>query len=413
MSTTVLNRRPEPGASREPGDTAGDTTFDGVLAFGGVDWWYHNRGHYDLQLLRRMARHVPVVYVNSLGMRVPRAAEGSMFARRVVRKAASLARGAVEVEPGFTVVSPPALPGRAGECWNVRLLPRFLKRVLRRNGIRRPLIWTACPAALPVVEMLSPVGTVLQRTDRFEAFHGVDGGWIAGLIARAEERSNLTLFCNRSLHDQEASRCRHAAFVDHGVDEERFVAAGEARREPADLASIPHPRVGFVGGVDAHTFDAELFRAVAKRVPEANFVLVGGRSLPEEAVAGANVVLLGRKPYAEVAEYMAACDVLIMPWNRNEWIAGCNPVKLKEYLAVGRPVVSTPFPELEAWRDVVTVADDAEAFAGALRAALTAPHDPARGRRRVAGHTWESRLDQVLDSLHAVGLRPGARSPRR
>ena len=92
--------------------------------------------------------------------------------------------------------------------------------------------------------------------------------------------------------------------------------------------------------------------------------MIGGCSLPDGWCALPNVHFLGRKPYDEVARYMAAMDVLIMPWNHSEWIKACNPIKLKEYLAVGRPVVTTDFPALDGWRDLVRVADGARSLRG-------------------------------------------------
>jgi hypothetical protein len=100
---------------------------------------------------------------------------------------------------------------------------------------------------------------------------------------------------------------------------------------------------------------------------------------------------------------MAACDVLIMPWNRNEWIRACNPVKLKEYLAVGRPVVTTPFDELRRYAETVHVATDATAFASAVRTAASTKPDQGRLQERVRQETWSAKFLQVYTCLSAAG----------
>jgi glycosyltransferase involved in cell wall biosynthesis len=385
-------------------------TFDGIVCFGGLDWWYHNRGHYDLQMMRELSAYVPVLYVNSIAMRVPRIGEGRMFAKRVLRKWKSLRRGLVRVRPTFGVYSPFVVPGALGTALSRRIAPWQVRRAARRMGITRPLVWVACPPAERFLDALAPAGVVYQRTDRFEAFAGVDPGFIGACNDALERRADLTLFCSHLLMDEDRPRCARPVFLDHGVDFEAFERAGRAAGVPDDVGSIPRPRVGFVGGIDAHTFDPELFVGTARLLPDVHFVLVGSCSLPEGWCPLPNVHLLGQRPYEDVARYMAASDVLVMPWNRSEWVRACNPVKLKEYLAVGRPVVSTDFHELRSYDGLVSVAATAEEFARAIRAGLERPADPGPGRERVRHETWRAKALQFLERLSDVGLVPTSRS---
>lgn len=387
--------------------------YDGVICYGGVDWWYHNRGHYDLQMMREFSAHMPVLYVNSIGMRFPKVGEGAMFIKRMRRKLASLRRGAVTIRPNFTVYSPFTIPGRRAAALSRTLLPMQVTRAARKLGIHRPLVWVACPPAARAVDATHAVGIVYQRTDRFEEFKGVDPAEIGGFDRALKERADLTLYCSHLLMGEEEGQCRHAAFVDHGVDYDIFASAANdapgttgnaSAGVPADVASIPRPRVGFVGGIDAHTFDPALFVEVARTLPDVQFVLVGACSLPPDWCVLPNVHLMGKRPYEDVARYMAASDVLIMPWNNSEWIRACNPVKLKEYLAVGRPIVSTPFHELRWYEGLVSVAQNAPSFAKAIRDALATPHDPAPGRERVRRATWTAHAADVRDRLAALGL---------
>lgn len=384
---------------------ADSKTIDGILCFGGEDYWYHNRGHYDMQMMRELSRKLPVIYVNSIGMRVPRLTEGRMFATRVKRKLKSIGKGLVQVDDGHWVVSPIAAPGRIGAVMNRNLLASQLTRAMRTASIRRPLVWVACPPGAEVLDRLDPVAVVYQRTDRYEAFEGVDPVKIRHYDQVLKSQADLTLFCSTYLFDDEASQCNQAELIDHGVDYETFLAAGTgAAHDPHDMAPIPRPRVGFVGGIDSHTFDVSFFLDVAGRRPDLRFVLVGGCSLPEGWCSLPNVHLLGRKQYSEVAAYMAACDVLIMPWNSNEWIKSCNPVKLKEYLAVGRPVVSTPFPELARYDGLVDIASTAADFAAAIDEALASARSPRGGRQRVSGETWRAKADAVVSALQSINV---------
>ncbi len=367
--------------------------FDGIICFGGVDWWYHNRGHYDLQMMRELSARVPILYVNSIGMRTPKISEGAMFAKRVLRKLGSIGHGLVEVRPNFNVLSPLVLPGVGGAGPAMkRLLAHQVRSAARRCGIRRPLLWIACPPAAGLIDAIDPVAVVYQRTDRFESFSGVNVEQIVGFDKMLKQRADLVLFCARNLYEAEGADCRRSAFVDHGVDFDLFSQAGirfdDHGAQPTDLQGLARPRVGFVGGIDSHTFDPRLFLEVARRLTHVQFVLIGSCSLPRGWCELPNVHLLGQRPYDEVAGYMAACDVLIMPWNQSDWIEACNPVKLKEYLAVGRPIVSTPFPELAHYGEHVLQARTGAQFAAGIVRSLAAPPAAAFQRERVASQGW-------------------------
>lgn len=378
--------------------------FDGVICLGGEDWWYHNRGHFDMQMMREFSARLPVLYLNSLGMRVPKPGEGRMFLTRVSRKLASYRRGLVNIRENFSVASPLSVPGRIGGRLTQPIVTRQIALAARRMGIRRPLLWIANPHGARLIDAIDHVACVYQRTDRFEDFLGVDRELLIAYDRRLKDHADLTLFCSHTLHEDEAPSCAGAAYIDHGVDYDMFRDAGDRRDEPEDLKSIPRPRVGFVGGIDAHTFDPELFLGVARRLPGFRFVMVGACSLPEDWCELPNVHLMGRRPYEDVARYMAACDVLIMPWNSSDWIQACNPIKLKEYLAVGKPVVSTPYPQLAPVEGLVRVASDVESFAKEISRALSTPHDPGAGRARVEQGTWSSQAYLALDRLKVVGV---------
>jgi glycosyltransferase involved in cell wall biosynthesis len=385
--------------------SAGERTFDGVVCFGGVDWWYHNRGHYEVQMMRELSDRVPVLFVNSIGMRVPAVSEGAIFRRRIARKLRSLCRGLVTVRPNFSVLTAAALPGPAGALARRHVLPWQVRRAARRLGIKRPLVWVAVPTAADALDRVPAVALVYQRTDRFETFTRVDAAHIAALDGKLKLQADLTLFCSRLLYEQERAACRAAAFVDHGVDFEVFAAAGEGLvPEPPEAAALPRPRAGFVGSMEEHTFDADLLRSVAERLPGVHFVLVGESTLADGRSGLPNVSMLGKRPFEQVAAYMAACDVLIMPWNRSPWIQACNPVKLKEYLAVGRPVVTSPFRELDSYPGLVHVASGEEDFTAQLEQALDDPGDPLPRRERVRGETWTAKAERVLAELAERGV---------
>ena len=111
--------------------------------------------------------------------------------------------------------------------------------------------------------------------------------------------------------------------------------------------------------------------------------------------------MLGQKPYEQIPHYGKCFDVGIMPLRQNRWIQACNPIKFKEYLALGKPIVSTPFTELQKYRDVVYLANTPEEFAKCLEKALAedSPEHVAASRKKVKTSTWDSKAKLVLDEL--------------
>jgi glycosyltransferase involved in cell wall biosynthesis len=373
-----------------------------VVCFGGGDWWYHNRGHFDMQVMRRYGRVGRAVYVNSITARKPRLGEGRRLVRCVARKVKSLRQGLRHVEHGFYVYTPFVLPvhhlrwARGGNNWVLR---QQVERVAGRLGMARPVVWVTCPTACEAAVGLRRSALVYQRTDRFEEFPNVDVGLIRGYDRRLKEAADLTVYVNRLLYEEERGACRRALLADHGVDFEHFAGEGNGGGAPGDLGGIAGPVAGFFGGIDGHTFDLALMEEVVGRLPQVTFVFVGRasidcgrlRSLP-------NVRMLGQKAYEEVPDYGRRFDVCLMPWRQNRWIEACNPIKLKEYLALGKPVVSTPFSELARYDGQVYRAEEAGAFAAAIERALAEDSESKRAARResVRGQSWDAVAAQIM-----------------
>jgi len=400
----------------KPLPPARERLFDGIVCFGGLDYWYHNRGHYDIRLAVELSQRIPVLYINSIGMRTPSVSEGSMFWKRIKRKLKSFSRGLVRVSEKLSVISPLTFPKLHGTAFGQRFLAWQVRRAARKVGIHNPLLWVACPPAMYCIHRLKFDSFVYQRTDRMELYPGAPEEIIRHHDRTAKARADATLFCASLLLEQEGVDCRSAAFVDHGVDYERFSAAGRAAEEPGyvepdDLKDIPRPRAGYVGCLNATTFDPELLISLAHARTDIHFVMVGPDSLPSGWCTEPNVHFLGAKSYDETPLYMAGCDVLIMPYLQNsEWIEACNPIKLKEYLAVGRPVISVPFFELRNYEGLITVARSAKEWSLALDEALLpearSSEATARRRARVEKETWSHKAQCVLDALAERGIRP-------
>jgi len=381
-----------------------------VLCFGGEDWWYHNRAHIDFQLMRRFAKQGIVLYINSIVMQKPDVRQGRKFVQKLIRKAKSISKGLKKTKAGFWVCSPFSLPAHH-VAWvrplNEMLLRFQLSSMTRKLRIRSPVIWVACPTACDVALSMKKSRLVYQRTDCYEAYPNVDVETITTYDRKLKAEADLTIFVNSSLYEKETGQCKKAIYLDHGVDFEMFAVAEQNQQIPADIANIKKPIVGYFGGHADHKVDIELILKIAELLPEVSFVIVGdcagsySHRLHEE-----NICLLGQKSYEQIPHYGKCFDVGILPWKINRWTEAANPIKLKEYLALGKPVVSTSaFTELEQYLDIVYQANTPEDFAKCIKKAYSenSPELMAKRRQKVALSSWDSKAEIVLHELFTKG----------
>lgn len=376
-----------------------------VICFGGGDWWYHNRAHIDMQLMRRFARNGTVVYVNSIVIQKPRLGRGGNLVHKIIRKLKSISKGLKESGEGFWVYTPKTLPVHHISWlrpFNEMLLRVQVNRIIRKLNISNPIVWVACPGACDTALRLKKSRLVWQRTDRWEEFPNVDSEVIKGYDRKLKANADLTVFVSDRLYSDEGKDCRKAFYLDHGVDYEMFAGAQAQQFGPPDIANIKRPIAGFFGGMDSHTSDIAFLEKVIELLPEVSFVFIGSVSCDcSGLLSKKNVWMLGQRPYSEIPHYGECFDVAIMAWNRNRWIEGCNPIKLKEYLALGKPVVSTPFPELKKYRDVVYEASSPEDFARCVMTAIKEdnPSRAAMRQEKVKDASWNAKAELVLKQL--------------
>jgi GT2 family glycosyltransferase/glycosyltransferase involved in cell wall biosynthesis len=370
------------------------------VCFAAQDWWYHNTAHSDFQLMLSIAEHRKVLVVNSIGMRMPARGRSSHPARRVLRKLRSVAKLVRHPRPDlprFAVMSPLPLPFYGSPALrriNAVLVRAQVRLVCLLLGIRRPAVVVTIPTAWDVVRPMRRRSLVYNRSDRHSDFPEADRRLIEGMEGELLRHSDSVLYVSRALMADEAELTGdRAVFLDHGVDFAHF-APRPAGEQPADLHAVPAPRIGFFGALDDFVVDFDLLEHVAAEMPDASLVLIGDATHPMERFERyPNVHWLGRRPYEAIPAYGSGFDVAIMPWVDTDWIHRCNPIKLKEYLALGLPVVSTDFAELDDYRDRVRVATTPESFVRAIRDSLEFGPllAPEKLRESVRAYSWASR----------------------
>jgi glycosyltransferase involved in cell wall biosynthesis len=368
----------------------------------GEDWGGHPSS--TQHLVGRLAKDRDVVWVNSIGLRRPRF--NARDAARAFAKLSDVARPRAMPEgetrafpPRMSIVHPRAesWPGSAiAQVVNRASLGRQLRGALQARGMSAPILWASLPSAVSVIGAIGERAVVYYCGDDFSALTGVDHDAVAAMERDLVSRSDLILVASEEL----ATRFPRGrtALVPHGVDFERF------SRPVARANDLPsgRPVAGFYGSV-ADWIDIEMLARTARAMAHWNFVIIGPAQTDVSALMGlSNVHLMGPRPHDALPSYVQHFDVSLLPFRDTAQIRACNPLKLREYLAAGRPVVATDFPALDGYRDHVVVARHANDFADAIQRAASSPSDDAARRARVAGEGWDTRSYFVNDLLRAL-----------
>src|SRR5436853_318229 len=238
---------------------------------------------------------------------------------------------------------------------------------MQQLGFEDVISWSFLPSSAPVSGTLGESLIVYHCVDEFSAFSGAPVHEIRELERRLLLRSDVVICSSEKLRADKARVNSNAHRVQHGVDLEHFANAFcTATTIPDDLKGAPGPIIGFWGLI-ADWVDLPLVRHVADAFSGGTVVLLGNSNTDMKPLDGArNVRVLGRRHYADLPRYAKAFDVALMPFKVNELTLAANPLKVREYLAAGLPVVSTAIPEVERL-GVCRIGKDADGVAPAQR----------------------------------------------
>ena len=370
-------------------------------------------------IMRRLAKHGRVLWVNSIGNRVPRANASDM--RRIFDKVAGAVRGVKEVDENIFALSPLAIPlysGAVVKGVNKALLMGAIRVAAQRIGLEKPITWTFAPSSAPVVGHLGEDFVLYHCVDEFSAFSDAPGRAIAELEKELCAAADLVITSAEPLYEHKKTLARNVQIVRHGVDLEHFAQAlSPALDIPIEVANLARPVIGFWGLI-ADWVDVAMIAALAKANPTFSYVLLGKISTDVSALTALpNVHLLGVKSYDALPAYARAFDLAILPFVENRLTANANPLKLREYLAAGLPVVATALPEVVRITAAASVPmglrEEARiaAWDKAILAALATGAGPSKERAaKMASEGWDARVAEMLAHVEQARSERGIRS---
>lgn len=300
-----------------------------------------------------------------------------------------------ETESGVHVVVPQLPEGLRSEIAINAVMKDLTRQLFLDHNINEYVFWYYTPMALSYTDHFNPIASVYDCMDELSAFKGAHSR-LPALEKQLFRQVDLVFTGGQSLY--EAKRGQHPAVYafPSSIDRFHFGKARTATKDPEDQSHIPHPRLGFFGVIDER-FDIELLDEVATKRPDWQFVIIGPvvKIDPDTLPKHSNIHYLGAKKYNELPDYLAGWDISLLLFARNESTRYISPTKTPEYLAAGKPVISTsirdvvrPYGELK----LVEIADTADEFITAGESIFARSTGSARSE-------WLRKVDAFLENI--------------
>ncbi len=351
-------------------------------------------------VMKGLARNNRVLWLNSIGMRTPNLADKADVLK-IFRKLRSFSQGPVQVEPNLWVYTPIVLPlphSPAANRINREILRATLFALRKKLGMDSFQLWTFLPNAVRHVGHLGESLVVYYCTDEFAQFSYLKGEQLADMERELCGKADVVFTTARSLWESKRGMNPQTHLALHGVDQAHFKQALDPQTQvPSDLADVKGPILGFFGLIH-DWIDQDVLAYVAQQRPDWTLAIIGKAQVDTSRLQGLpNVRLLGRKPYESLPSYCKAFSLGLLPFAINELTRNVNPIKLREYLSAGLPVVSTDLPEVRTFASMCSVVHSKEEFLRACEVALV-EDNPDRRRARcqaMEAETWEAKIHNV------------------
>src|SRR5687767_12914007 len=313
-----------------------------------------------------------------------------------------------EAEAGVNVVVPQLPDGLRSEIAINAVMKEMTCLLFFVIHINQYIFWYYTPIALKFTDHFNPIASIYDCMDELSAFKGANSE-LPLLEKQLFRCVDLVFTGGQSLYEAKCNQHGAVHAFPSSIDATHFGKARTAIKDPEDQSSIPHPRLGFFGVIDER-FDSELLDQVATKRPDWNFVIIGPvvkiepASLPKHK----NIHYLGPKKYDELPDYLSGWDIALLLFARNESTRFISPTKTPEYLAAGKPVISTsiryvvrPYGEMK----LVEIADTPDEFIYAAEKILSRSSDAewlARVDSFLANVSWDKTWKEMSDLIDAV-----------
>jgi glycosyltransferase involved in cell wall biosynthesis len=377
-----------------------------MIYFGPGDWdgLWRNRN----QLMSRFARNNKVMYV-----------EPVQFLRNMIKKRQSswpkikesISTGLVrKISNNLYVYNAPMLPiiGRypinavTWALWRAKF-----KSTLRSLGFKKPIIWLSFPTMGDFLDKFDNKLSIYHVVDEYTEYRGVDTAKLKEMERQILKKVDLAIVVSDKLLESKRPLNPNTYKIPNGVDYRAYNDAIKFRDHmPSDIRMIKGPILGY-SGLISYRIDLNMIKEIALTQPQWSIVLIGTvddtgcekeiallRQMP-------NVYFLGMKPIEQVPQYIVAFDICLIPYARNGEVENLSPLKLYDYMAAGKPIVTTDFPAANEFKELIYIANTPDRFLKSIKKALSETDSTISQSRRQAAsqNTWEDRIAQISNLI--------------
>lgn len=365
-------------------------------------------------LISQLAKQRKVVWVNSIGLRQPKFNWHDIkrvlikLSKNIIRKKNADLNNQTEkktnvTSDNFHIVYPRTLPAprsRLARWLAVRLLVYQIKPVVKSARLNSPVLWISLPTAVDLAGKLGESALLYYCGDDFSALAGVDHDTVTKREKECSKKADLILYASEKLSDKfPASRSK---LLTHGVDYSLF---SEPVPRARDMPDNGRPIAGFYGSI-SEWLDIEILQKTIQKMTDWDFVFIGKAVIDiSPLTAFKNVKMLGERAHHLLPSYSQHWNASLLPFVNNAQIRACNPLKLSEYLAAGRPIISTSFPAMHAYRHLVQVANSSDAMIEALRSSRyldSIPVFSAALKNTMIKNSWADKAQQAAKWIDAL-----------
>jgi glycosyltransferase involved in cell wall biosynthesis len=366
----------------------------------GEDWGAHPSS--TQHLIKRLATQEKVTWINSVGMRKPsfRFSDIQRLLNKSLLTLSSVWRRCSQETEEFS----PNIRNLAVLPWHDNVSVNRFNKLVLKNKIGAPqqreqrIYWVSVPSAISMIDKQPGDIIIYYCGDDFLALDGVDHTMIAPLEQTLIEQADIIFVASEYLiHKMPSDK---TFVLSHGVDFELFSRA----IAPAEALASDAKTIGFYGSI-SNWLDLEVLETLVSQRPGYQLMLVGECKISiDSLLAYPNVTHIDKVQHNELPKYSQNWDVSILPFINNRQIQSCDPLKLKEYLAAGTPVVSTRFNAVEKYQDIVQIADDPAEFICKIDQVLKFSQQQKmtlaqRSRKSVVEHSWGQKAQDALTHL--------------